>query len=440
MRLVNIWFGLLGLKSSKVRSALTVLGVIVGVAAVIVIVSLGDGMKRYTQERLEQMTSGTIEIRPGGPAQMMMDMSAVSYREPGGVVVVERDVVAGGGPPARLQPQLLESDVEALQRQASTVNGLSPRVELYAPMTHNGRRLRAGQIMGLTPEYLRVHEREVKVGRFITAFDDATAAPVAVLDEELADEVFGADTDPLGKIVHISANGVPHNFAIVGVLKSKGEQWWGPSRNALMVPLRTARVRLKQQAGEGIDIIVAKVDTRVPEERRFAVAQINTILATKHGIEAGSPEDFSVRDTLQYSEEETQVIGTMTLVLSLIAGISLLVGSIGLMNIMLVSVSERTAEIGLRRAMGAKKTDVLTQFLAEALLLSLAGGSIGFMLGFLGSQLVGNMIEPLQGMIEVTPNIVITATVISSAVGILAGSYPAWRAARLQPTEALRRI
>ena len=170
------------------------------------------------------------------------------------------------------------------------------------------------------------------------------------------------------------------------------------------------------------------------------MAQINTILATKHGIEAGSPEDFTVRDTLQYSEEQGQIISTLTLVLSLIAGISLLVGSIGLMNIMLVSVSERTAEIGLRRAMGAKKVDILSQFLAEALLLSLAGGVIGFMLGFLGSQLVGNAIEVLQGAVTVTANIVVTAIVISSAVGILAGIYPAWRAAGLQPTQALRRI
>ncbi len=436
IRIVNLWFGLLGLKSSKVRSALTILGVIIGVAAVIVIVSLGNGLKRLTEEKLEEMASGTIEVRPGG--LMGPYMERVVYESgPGGKVVSVME--SGGMGQPRRQPQLEEADVEALRRLATTVNGLSPQVDASAQAIYEGKQMPSGRIMGVTPEFLQVYKREMKYGRFVTAFDDATAAPVVVLDEELAKQVFGENVDPVGEIIHISDRNVPQNYVVIGVLAAKGPMW-SPTANVLILPLRTVRVRMKQEAGSGVDFIAARVDTRVPEEREYAVAQINTILAVRRGIEPGTPEDFQVRDSLAYSEEQAQLINTLTLVLSLIAGISLLVGSIGLMNIMLVSVSERTAEIGLRRAMGARKTDILVQFLAEALLLSLAGGLIGFGLGVLGSQIVGNLIEELRGMVTVTADIIAIAVAISSIVGMVAGIYPAWRAARLQPTEALRHI
>jgi len=437
IRVVNIWFGLLGLKTSKVRSALTILGVIIGVAAVIVIVSLGNGMKRFTTQQLEDMSSGTIEVRPGGLMGAYMEPVMVEYAEAGGSVVRE---MKGVGMSQRGQrPRLDDADVDALRRLATTVNGLSPQMEVYAPAIYKGEQMPSGRIMGVTPEYLHVYKRELKYGRFVTAFDNAEAAPVVVIDEEMAKGVFGADVDPVGEIIHISYQNVPQNYTIIGVLAAKGPSW-GPTGNSLILPLRTVRVRMKQEAGSGVDFIAARVDSRVSEERQYAVAQINTILAVRRGIEPGTMEDFQVRDTLAYMEEQAQIINIMTLVLSLIAGISLLVGSIGLMNIMLVSVSERTAEIGVRRAMGARQADILAQFLSEALLLSLAGGLIGFGLGVLGSQIVGNLIEELKGMVVVTADIIAIAIAISSTVGVLSGIYPAWRAARLQPTEALRHI
>jgi len=437
IRVVNIWFGLLGLKTSKVRSALTILGVIIGVAAVIVIVSLGNGMKRFTTQQLEDMSSGTIEVRPGGLMGAYMEPVMVEYVEAGGSVVRE---MKGVGMSQRGQrPRLDDADVDALRRLATTVNGLSPQMEVYAPAIYKGEQMPSGRIMGVTPEYLHVYKRELKYGRFVTAFDNAEAAPVVVIDEEMAKGVFGADVDPVGEIIHISYQNVPQNYTIIGVLAAKGPSW-GPTGNSLILPLRTVRVRMKQEAGSGVDFIAARVDSRVSEERQYAVAQINTILAVRRGIEPGTMEDFQVRDTLAYMEEQAQIINIMTLVLSLIAGISLLVGSIGLMNIMLVSVSERTAEIGVRRAMGARQADILAQFLSEALLLSLAGGLIGFGLGVLGSQIVGNLIEELKGMVVVTADIIAIAIAISSTVGVLSGIYPAWRAARLQPTEALRHI
>ncbi|MCG2769563.1 MAG: ABC transporter permease [Anaerolineae bacterium] len=438
IRVVNIWFGLLGLKTSKVRSALTILGVIIGVAAVIVIVSLGNGMKRFTTQQLEDMTSGTIEVRPGGMMGPYMGSGRVEYSGPEGQVV--RVIEGGGMMQPQRQPQLDEADVEALGRLATTVNGLSPQVEIiYAPAIYKGERMPSGRILGVTPEYLHVYKRELKYGRFVTAFDNAEAAPVVVIDEEMAKGVFGADVNPVGEIIHISHQNVPQNYTIIGVLAAKGPSW-SPTGNSLILPLRTVRVRMKQEAGSGVDFIAARVDSRVSEERQYAVAQINTILAVRRGIEPGTMEDFQVRDTLAYMEEQNQIINIMTLVLSLIAGISLLVGSIGLMNIMLVSVSERTAEIGVRRAMGARQADILVQFLSEALLLSLVGGLIGFGLGVLGAQIVGNLIEELKGMVVVTADIITIAIAISSTVGVLSGIYPAWRAARLQPTEALRHI
>ena len=437
IRVVNIWFGLLGLKTSKVRSALTILGVIIGVAAVIVIVSLGNGMKRFTTQQLEDMTSGTIEVRPGGMMGPYMDSGRMEYSGPEGQVV--RVIEGGGGMQPQRQPQLEEADVEALGRLATTANGLSPQMETYATAIYKGERMPSGRIMGVTPEYLYVFKREMKYGRFVTAFDNAEAAPVVVIDEEMAKGVFGADVDPVGEIIHVSYQNVPQNYTVIGVLAAKGPSW-GPTGNSLILPLRTVRVRIKQEAGSGVDFIAARVDSRVSEERQYAVAQINTILAVRRGIEPGTPEDFQVRDTLAYMEEQAQIINIMTLVLSLIAGISLLVGSIGLMNIMLVSVSERTAEIGVRRAMGARQADILVQFLSEALLLSLVGGLIGFGLGVLGAQVVGNLIEELKGMVVVTADIITIAIAISSTVGVLSGIYPAWRAARLQPTEALRHI
>jgi len=437
IRVVNIWFGLLGLKTSKVRSALTILGVIIGVAAVIVIVSLGDGMKRFTTQQLEDMSSGTIEVRPGGLMGPYMEPVMVEYSESGGSVVRE---MKGVGMSQRGQrPRLDDADVDALRRLATTANGLSPQMEVYAPAIYKGERMPSGRIMGVTPEYLHVYKRELKHGRFVTAFDNAEAAPVVVIDEEMAKGVFGADVDPVGEIIHISYQNVPQNYTIIGVLAAKGPSW-SSTGNSLILPLRTVRVRMKQEAGSGVDFIAARVDSRVSEERQYAVAQINTILAVRRGIEPGTMEDFQVRDTLAYMEEQAQIISIMTLVLSLIAGISLLVGSIGLMNIMLVSVSERTAEIGVRRAMGARQADILVQFLSEALLLSLAGGLIGFGLGVLGSQIVGNLIEEMKGMVVVTADIISIAIAISSTVGVLSGIYPAWRAARLQPTEALRHI
>jgi putative ABC transport system permease protein len=429
MRIINMWFGLLGLRSSKLRSALTTLGIIIGIGAVIIVVSLGGGLRRYTEKQLEDMSSGIVEARAnetwGRP--MMIDSNlAIAAGEMG---------MGPSGP--TIQDPLTDTDVEALRRLATEVNGVAPIYETWGQAIYQGEYMPSGQIMGVTPDFLHVFKRELLHGRFITDYDDYMAAPVVVIDKQLADDVFGEGVNPVGHVIRIAGQTLAQNYTIVGVIDSPTDTWTRTSRS-LLIPLRTAHLRLAQPGSPKINMLAMRVDSRETKEREYAVAQIATILRARRGTTPGAPETFNVYDTLAWSEQQTQMIQIMTLVLSLIAGISLIVGSIGLMNIMLVSVSERTAEIGVRRAMGARRGDILGQFLAEAVLLSLLGGLLGLGLGIAGSQLTSTLIKELQGMVSVTPDIVVIAVGISSAVGILAGLYPAWHAALLQPTEALR--
>jgi len=420
-RAINLWFALLGLRANKLRSALTILGIVIGVTAVIMIVALGNGLRRSTEQQMEAFSQGTIEVRAS-----MAYMRAVprEVRSAGEVVIVEGEAPSV----ARRSPQLGMKDVEALERLGTYIDSIAPQYETYGTMVRAGERLDLGQIIGVTPSYLEVYERRMLHGRFVNAVDELTLAPVMVIDEIASERIFGAGVNPVGEQVIVSRGEVPQVYTIVGVLASDGR--YSRTSYAALVPLRTAQRRLNDSGDQ----------EREPAQRDLAVAEINTILRASRGLEPGVPEDYIVNDTLAFREEAMQVIRLITIVLSLIAGISLAVGSIGLMNIMLVSVSERTAEIGVRRAMGARRDDILGHFLWEAIMLSLVGGVIGLILGSAGSYLVGALVEDLQGMIVVTWDTIVIAVGVSSVVGIAAGIYPAWRAALLQPTEALRHV
>ncbi|MCL6431001.1 MAG: ABC transporter permease [Anaerolineae bacterium] len=434
--LINLWFALLGLGSNKLRSALTTLGIIIGVGAVIIIVSLGNGLRRSAEKQMEAFSSGTVEVRPMGGYMMPMPMPE-PMSGPVAVEEVKRGAVLGG-PIMPMYAQSLDlRDAEALRRLATSVAAVDAQFETGARVVWRGQYLPMGQIVGVTPEFLRVYRREMKVGRFFTEADNEAAAPVVVLDEGLVDMFFGEDVNPVGETLYMTVQSVPQAFTIIGVMGQK-EGAMGFGSRSLLVPLRTAQLRLSQGARGTINMIAARVDARASAERRYAVAQINTILRARRGLQPGMPEDFTVHDTLEYSEEMTRVTRTITMVLSLIAGISLIVGSIGLMNIMLVSVSERTWEIGLRRAVGAQQVDILLQFLAEAVLLALVGGAIGLALGAVGSYVVSLLVQSLRGLVWLSLDVVLIAVGVSSAVGVAAGLYPAWRAALLPPTQALR--
>jgi putative ABC transport system permease protein len=426
-RWINLWFAVIGLQSNKLRAGLTMLGVVIGIGAVIMIVSLGNGLRRSTELELEAWASGTIEIRPqyGGP------VVSIAYG-PG----KEPAIIEGGI--EQQMPTMQEQDLLALRKLATTVVEVVPLLETWAEVVYKGRWMPSGGIAGVTPEYLTVYRSEMKYGRFHTAEDEQTAAPVVVLDESLVDYVFGADANPVGQVLRLTQQNIPQNYTVIGVLaKRRGMQDLGP--RALLVPLRTAQMRLNQGPRNQISMIAARVDSRVPSERRYSVAQIATILRARRGIAPGAAEDFYVQDTLEFSEERIRIVRTMTLVLSLIAGISLVVGSIGLMNIMLVGVAERTWEIGLRRAIGAEKVDVLLQFLSEGVILAVTGGIGGLVLGLVGSYAGSRLIEQLQGLVSVTPDVFVIALGVSLAVGVVATIYPAWQAAALQPTAALHR-
>ena len=432
LRPVNLWFALLGLEANKLRAALTTLGIIIGVGAVIMIVSLGAGLRRSTERQMEAWSGGTIEVRPGGRYGPVMDMPI-----PEGMPPEQAKRMIESSMMSRRSSYLTARDVDALHTLATSAVALAPQFEAYGQVVCRGVYI-PGQIVGVTPDFPTVYRREVKWGRFLTTEDDEAAATVAVLDESLVTQYFGEDVNPVGQVLHITMQDVTQNYQVVGVLRKKdGMQGFGP--RAILVPLKTAQLRLNQQGvKDSLNIIAVRVDSRVAAERRYAVAQMNTILRARHGLAPGAPEDFMVQDTLEFSEEMTRVTTTITAVLSLIAGISLIVGSIGLMNIMLVSVSERTWEIGLRRALGGRQVDVLSQFLAEAVLLSLFGGLVGLGLGAAGSYAVSLLVEQLKGLVWVTADVVLIAVGVSSAVGVTAGIYPAWRAALLAPTSALR--
>jgi len=429
-RPVNLWFAIVGLSTNKLRAALTTLGIIIGVAAVIIIVSLGDGLRRSTEKQMEAFSSGTIEVR----AMQKLGMPIMLGE---GVSKEEIMRMSSSLQPQRM-PQLSARDVEALRRLATSALAIAPVAEAYGTVVRNGKQVSSDSILGVTADLLATYRREMKLGRFFNQADQESAAPVAVLDEGMANRVFASGEDPLGQLLHVTTQGVTHNLTVIGVLRKRGEA--DSSYGSVYVPLRTAQMRLSAARSDDVSLIAVRVDSRKSADRQFAVAQINTILRARHRLAQGAPEDFDVNDTLSFREEMSTILNTITAILSLIAGISLIVGSIGLMNIMLVSVSERTWEIGLRRAVGAQQGDILAQFLAEAVLLSLVGGAIGLALGVAGSYGVSLAVEPIKGMVRVTPEIVLIALGVSSVVGIVAGIYPAWRAALLQPRAALRHL
>jgi len=436
-RLVNFWFALLGLRTNKLRSGLTMLGVVIGVGAVIMIVSLGNGLRRSTQEQMEAWSAGTVEIRP----QFMPYMGVMPLEMEGSSLAasVKGAALSGPGVPQQSQPRGLEAqDVEALRRLATRVVAITPLYEGWAQVIYKGQYVPNPGIDGVLPEYLTVFRTTMKYGRFVTLEDNDQAAAVVVLDESLVDQVWGKGANPVGETLRIVQSDVPQVFTIIGVT-SRRPGVVGIANRAVLLPLHTAQMRLSTEGKTIISYIAARVDDRDSARRKTAVAEINTILRARRGIAAGSPEDFMVQDTLQWSEESMAIIRTITVILSAIAGISLVVGSIGLMNIMLVGVAERTWEIGLRRSVGAEKSDILLQFLSEGVLIALLGGAGGLALGLGGSYVASRLIEQVKGMATVSAEVVAIAVIVSLIVGVLASIYPAWRAASLQPTAALRR-
>jgi putative ABC transport system permease protein len=406
---MTIWQSFLealeSLSANKLRSALTILGIVIGVAAVIAMVSVGRGAQNTITDSIQGIGTNLLFV------------------------------IRGGSEDVRNPKPITLGDAEAIADpfQAPSVGAVAPVLQGNAEITFGGEGTTTS-IMGVTPEYEYVRNYQVAEGEFINEEHMLGQASVVLLGPEVAKTLFGRSEGLVGEMVRIE--GQP--FRVIGVLEAKGGSGFANVDDQAFVPFSTAQTRLiRRSSNDRVDmLIVSAVDAgSVPE----ASEEIAQILRTRHRTEIGA-DDF----TILTQEDFLDVAGTITNVLTIflggIAAISLLVGGIGIMNIMLVSVTERTREIGLRKAVGAHKSDIMIQFLTESSVLSLIGGLIGILLGWAIAWVVGQIANANNAPINPTigVDIVLIATLFSTAVGLFFGLYPANRAANLEPVEALR--
>ena len=411
---MNLWQGAVtaldSLRANKLRSALTVLGIVIGVAAVISLVSIGRGARAFITSQIQSMGTNLVFVRPGSAQQ-------------GGV---------GGA--AGSAPTLTEEDAAALSGLAA-VTGIAPEITGRAQLAYLGHNMNT-RAVGVTADYLVVRNMIMADGEFVSDANVVAHSSVVVLGSAVANTLFGGAGGSVGQTVRV--NGQP--YRVVGVLASKGGSGFGNQDDQVLVPLSAAQSRLLGGARFRGANVVGTINVQISsaEEVPAAIISITETLRARHGTAEGS-DDFIVQNQQDTLATITQVTNVLTIFLSGIAAISLLVGGIGIMNIMLVSVTERTREIGIRKAVGARGRDILYQFLVEAAVLSLLGGLIGVALGWAIAQLVGRVqlggsaIVPVVGL-----DAVLLAAGFSTAIGLFFGIYPASRAANLEPVDALR--
>jgi len=390
---------------NKMRSALTMLGIIIGVAAVIAMLAVGTGATRMIGQQMASMGSNLLMVVPGSTAS-------------GGVRF-------GAG----TQTTLSTADAEAIARECPAVEEVAPQHNGVAQLVY-GHQNWSTQVTGTTPGFLVVRDWVLSSGHPFTDQDVRNSGKVCILGQTVVENLFGGE-DPLGKVVRIKK--VP--FTVVGVLAEKGQTAFGQDQDDnVLVPVTTAQKRLFGTSFPGM-VRMIMVKARSEADLEPAQNQIESLLRQRHRVGPKADPDFTVRNLTQMMESAQAAAGVMSLLLGAIAGVSLLVGGIGIMNIMLVSVTERTREIGIRMAVGARSWDIRAQFLIEALTLSLTGGAFGILVGAVG----GAVIARTSGWpVAVSGFSVALAFGFSAAVGIFFGFYPAWKASRLNPIDALR--
>lgn len=387
---------------NRMRSLLTSLGIIIGVSAVIVMVGIGAGSQKRIADEISSMGSNMIIVFP-------------SFSQRGGVS-------RGAGSFNRFTMK----DVEAIREEANLVKHVSAIVMASGQIIGNGNNWSC-QIQGVDPEYLEIRGLELESGEFFTDKDNRTSKKVVVLGKTVVENIFG-NMDPVGQKVRI--RNTP--FTVIGVLKEKGQDGRGQDQDDIAyAPSVTVLYRLK--GDRFINSINASSITL--EDIDKAQEEISIILRREHKIDYGEEDDFMVANQTEITEMASETSRIMTMLLGAVAAVSLIVGGIGIMNIMLVSVTERTREIGIRMSVGARSHDILTQFLLESVVLSLSGGIIGILLS-VGIAIALNSWTSINTLIQ--PAIVIISFTFSGAVGIFFGFYPALKAAKLNPIEALR--
>ncbi|NBB53042.1 FtsX-like permease family protein [Rhizobium sp. CRIBSB] len=402
-------FAVGAIAAHPMRSILTSLGVVIGVAAVIMMTSIGLGAQQRVEQALSSLGTNMLVVRSG------------AARAGGG------GFVRGAGGSANT---LTAKDAEAI-RALDGVRAVSPAVNGGAQLVYDGANW-SSRIEGVTPDYLVARDLEIASGQM---FDEAAAdsgRKVAVLGQTVVNELFGGGVDPVGQRIRVG----PIPFTVIGVLAPKGQSGFQDQDDIVVVPLDAARSRIigRGVSGDQVNQIYVKAED---EDALYQLEQDTAnLLRERHRIQTGAEDDFNVQNLTSIQEAAQASTATFTILLAAVAGVSLVVGGVGIMNIMLVSVTERTREIGLRMAIGARRGDVLAQFALESIALSLFGGLIGLAIGVGGGLLMSKFGDwPAAIPAWAAP----LALGFSTFVGVVFGAYPAWRAAQLDPIEALRR-
>lgn len=409
---MTIWASIVAawstLMANKLRSGLTILGIVIGVSSVVFLVSFGQGHQANIKAIFESMGANAIYVT-GVNMQEQMTGRAES---------------------------LTIEDAEALNdpNHAPSIGAVAPLIEKMAKVSY-GNEKKTTDIIGTTPDILKMTTYPVAAGDFISEADVRRATNVAVLGHQVASDLFG-EINPLGEIIRVAGK----QFEVIGIIEKKGGLM-GSADDFVMIPLTTMQTKIiTQTSARGRPVQTIAVKAIRPDQVGNVTEQITTILRQRHAIREGDDDDFTIVDMQQILKSMEQVLGIFSIFLGSVGAISLIVGGIGIMNIMLVSVTERTKEIGIRKAVGAKRHDILNQFLIEAAMLSLSGGFIGLLFAVVGTRVVTGLdLGGYKVQAPISPGIVIIALSVSIIIGLASGAYPAYRAARLDPIQSLRR-
>lgn len=387
------------LRANKMRSLLTMLGIIIGVAAVIAMVSIGDGAQANVSRRIKSMGTNLLIVRPGQRRNRYVRNGSTTT--------------------------LTAEDADAIRKTIPNIAAVSPEVSKSFQLKYLSQNANT-TVLGATADYLKVNAFKIADGRFFTEYEAKTSRKYVVIGATVAKNLFNGNV-PMGQDLKVGGM----NFTIIGVLEAKGQSGYRDPDDQVLIPLQTAQRRLF-----GIKHLRA-INIQVSHQRHMETVQaaIERLLRHRHRIRSGQESDFNIRNQKEILETMNSVTGTFTILLASIAAVSMLVGGIGIMNIMLVSVTERTREIGIRKAVGATYKDVLSQFLVESILLSLVGGLIGIAMGVGTSTLISSM---GSWSTQLSMKAIVASFVFAVLTGIFFGIYPAQRAAKLNPIDALR--
>jgi putative ABC transport system permease protein len=405
MNITNLFrISLKALSSNKFRSLLTMLGIIIGVAAVIAMLAIGQGSKKSIQDEISKMGSNMLMVQPGA------------------------DMFQGG---ARMAPSATQTmvlgDYEAIRKECPDLAAISPMVNANGQSIYGSNNWPVS-MQGVNEEYLQIRKFGVKTGRMFTEREILTSAKVCLLGQTVVDELFGKGVNPIGSSIRY--NKIP--FEVIGVLTEKGENGMGQDQDdILLAPYTTVQKRVV--AITYLNGIYCSATSEEVADK--AETEVLKVMRTRHHIKDGDDDDFHVRSQKEMLTMFSSTSTVMTILLAVIAGISLIVGGIGIMNIMFVSVTERTREIGLRMAVGARGLDIMTQFLIEAIMISMVGGVIGVALGIGSSFIIRDV---LNWPIVITTYSIVLSFAVCTFTGVFFGWYPAKKAASLDPIDAIR--